>query len=70
VTERRARRVASAFFVVYALAVTWPVVLPFNRIRPLVLGLPFSMVWVTLWIVLGGIVFWLLERTVDANEGS
>lgn len=65
---RRHRRLAIAFFLVYACAVTWPGVLIFNRIRPFVLGLPFSMVWVTLWVVLGGVVFWLLERAARRGE--
>lgn len=54
-------RFAVAFFVLYALAVTWPGMIPFNRIRPFVLGLPFSLVWPALWIVLGLLVFVLLE---------
>jgi hypothetical protein len=64
---RRHRRLALGFFIVYAIAVTYPGVLPFNRARPFVLGLPFSMVWVTLWIVLGGVVFWLLERATPRD---
>lgn len=54
-------RFAVAFFVLYALAVTWPGMIPFNRIRPFVLGLPFSLFWAALWIVLGLLVFVLLE---------
>lgn len=41
---------AGAFFLLFVLAVTWPGMLPFNRIHPLVLGLPFSMFWIALWV--------------------
>ena len=58
----RARALTVAFFALYAVAVTWPGFVPFNRIRPLVLGLPFSMAWVTLWIVGGALVLWMLDR--------
>jgi len=59
---RAARRLAVVFFLLYTLAVTWPGMLPANRIRPLVLGLPFSMAWVAFWVLGGGVVLWLLHR--------
>jgi hypothetical protein len=47
------------FFLVYLLALTFPGILPFNRIEPFVLGLPFSFAWVILWVVLGwGALAW------------
>lgn len=57
------RVLAVAYFVAYAVVVTWPGALPFNRVRPLVLGLPFSMAWIALWIVGAGLVLWALDRT-------
>lgn len=61
-TRRSARRLVVATFAAYSLALLWPGVLPFNRIRPFVLGLPFSFFWVILWVVLGGIALWLADR--------
>lgn len=71
-----ARGLALLFFVAYTLALTWPGALPFNRIRPFVLGLPFSFFWVAVWVALGGVVLLLLDRAEsraapdrDAPEG-
>lgn len=58
---RRVRILAAVFLLLFLVAVTWPGMLPFNRVRPLVLGLPFSMVWVALWLVLGILVLWLVD---------
>lgn len=64
---RMARGLMTGFFVLFALAVMWPGYVPFNRIRPLVLGLPFSMVWVGLWVLAAALVLWGLDR-VEARE--
>ena len=61
-TTRTARFLAAAFAGLFFLAVTWPVMLPFNRARPRVLGLPLSMAWVALWLVLSCVVLWLVDR--------
>jgi len=50
------------FFLLFLLAVTWPGMIPGNRIFPLVLGLPFSMVWIASWVVLSFLVLILLDR--------
>lgn len=50
------------FFLLFLLAVTWPGMIPGNRIFPLVLGLPFSMVWIASWVVLSFLVLLLLDR--------
>lgn len=60
--DRRRIAAVALFFLLYTLAVTWPGFLPFNRIRPLVLGLPFSMVWVAGWVLAGGVVLFWLDR--------
>jgi hypothetical protein len=62
---RWVRRAAALFFLLFALAVTWPGMIPFNRIRPTILGLPFSMAWIALWVVLS----FLLLLLVDWVEG-
>jgi hypothetical protein len=36
--------------------------IPGNRIFPLILGLPFSMVWIATWVVLAFFVLALLDR--------
>jgi hypothetical protein len=54
------RRLVLAFFILYLLAVTWPLVTLFRAGEPLILGLPLSMAWSILWIVLGGLALaWL-----------
>lgn len=58
---RGVRILAAVFLVLFAVAVTWPGMVPFNRARPLILGLPFSMAWVALWVVLGALVLWLVD---------
>ena len=61
------RVAAVAYFLLFVGAVTWPLYLPFNRIEPYVLGLPFSMVWVALWVLGGAGVLFLLDRA-EARE--
>lgn len=56
-----ARRLAIAFFVLQAVAVPYPGFVPFSRIEPRVLGLPFALVWPTAWIVVSGLVLWALH---------
>lgn len=58
---RIVRIFAAAFLALFLVAVTWPGMVPFNRVRPLVLGLPFSKAWVALWLVLGILVLWLVD---------
>ena len=48
------------YFVVMAVAVTFPGVRPFNAIYPLILGLPFSFAWVVGWVIGAGVVFFLV----------
>jgi len=56
-----------AFYAAFVLAVTWPGMIPFNRIRPLVLGLPFSFAWVVFWVVGSLVVLLALDR-VEKTE--
>ncbi len=68
VTLRRRRNATIVFFLLYTVAVTWPGAVPFNRIRPLVLGLPFSLAWPAFWIVAGCAVLFLLNRAWERAE--
>lgn len=64
----RIRWAVAVFFLAYAAAVTWPGAVPFNRIRPLVLGMPLSMVWVAGWLVLAFGVLLVLDWTETRDE--
>jgi hypothetical protein len=58
------------FFVLVVLGVTWPGMLPGNRIFPLILGLPFSMVWIAAWVVLSFFVLLLLDWAESKERGG
>jgi hypothetical protein len=70
VTVRAARVLFVLFFTVFAVVLMWPGVLPFNRIEPLVLGLPFSFFWVVLWVALSFFVFLLVHRIEMREIGN
>jgi hypothetical protein len=63
VSARARRALVIAFFALYAVAVTYPGVVPFNRIFPLVLGLPYVLAWYAGWVVLGGVVLFVYLAT-------
>ena len=65
---RVARWSTGAFFLLFVLAVTWPGMLPFNQVRPLVLGLPFSMFWIALWVFLSFLVLLFLDRVEETER--
>lgn len=50
-----------AFLVVNVIAVTYPGVIPFNRVRPFVFGLPFVFFWIALWIVLAMLMLVIVD---------
>ena len=58
---RTARALTVVYFVLMLAAVTWPGLVPFARVRPLVLGLPFSMAWIAAWIAGSVVVLYLLD---------
>lgn len=65
---RAARGFVLVLLVLYVLALTWPGIEPFNRIKPLVLGLPFVLFWICVWIVLVGVGFALLDAAQTRHE--
>ena len=67
---RIVRRGVVAFFLLFVLAVIWPGMLPFNRIQPLVFGLPFSMFWIALWVFGSFLVFILVDRIETRARGG
>jgi hypothetical protein len=58
------------FFIAYTVLLTYPGLLWFNRIRPFVFGLPFTMAWIALWIVLGFIVFLITNAAVERENAE
>jgi hypothetical protein len=61
---------AAGFFLLFTVAVTWPGMIPFNRVEPMVLGLPFNMVWIALWVVLSFVVLVLVDRLHEGSRKS
>lgn len=57
-----ARTLTGAYLIVAMIFVTWPGMVPFSRIEPLILGLPFSMAWIAGWIAGVVVVLTLLDR--------
>ncbi|MEM1262973.1 MAG: hypothetical protein AAGH76_11300 [Pseudomonadota bacterium] len=55
------RRLAIGFFLVYLLAVTWPVATLFRSPKPLIIGIPLSMAWSIGWILLGWVMLLVLD---------
>lgn len=68
--------------VVLLVALTFPGYALANRVDPILLGMPFGMFWIVLWIVLGGLALLFIHRRVtedghgqhtaadDAEEGE
>jgi len=68
----RIRGGAILFFLLFVGAVTWPGMILGNRIFPLVLGLPFSMVWIASWVLASFLVLLgldLAEGRATSGEG-
>ena len=67
--ERARPRLAHALFAGFCLAalagLTWPCYAWFgNRLKPYVLGLPFSMAWIVGWILASFVALLLYERAL------
>ena len=56
------------FFILFVVAVTWPGMVPFNRIEPYILGLPFSMAWIAFWVVLSFLMLLFLDHTEERSR--
>lgn len=61
-TLRSARVLAGVYFTLMLVFVTWPGLVPFARVQPLVFGLPFSMAWIAAWIAGSVVVLTLVHR--------
>ncbi len=59
-----------AVTVISGLALIWPVYPFAGRIRPYVLGLPFSFAWVVGWLIVMFVALVLLYRTDELDNGK
>ena len=64
------RRLAIGVFLLYLLAVTWPLATVFRSSEPLVLGLPLSMAWPVSWILIGFITLLVLDHSEKKGKGE
>jgi hypothetical protein len=61
-SRRAVRILAGVYFTLMAVVLTWPGMLPAARIRPFVLGLPFSFFWGAAWIAVAVVVLYVVDR--------
>ena len=64
------RRITWAYHLTFAVAVIWPIQSLLNTPKPLVLGLPFQMVWPAAWIVGSLLVLWRLDAARTRHIGA
>ena len=67
---RTARALTAVYFTLMLITVTWPGMLPFSRVRPLILGLPFSLAWIAGWVAGSVVVLYLLDRVEKRARGD
>lgn len=65
-----ARRLTVAYLLLALVSVTWPGLVPFARIEPLVFGLPFSMAWIAMWVAGTVVVLYLLDLVERRHRTS
>lgn len=71
--QRRVYGAVLTFYLAATAGLVWPVYAFFGGIRPRVLGLPFSLVYVVLWVVasfavLLGLFLWERRRERESRE--
>lgn len=64
-----------AYFLAMAFFLTYPGYVPFDRIRPFVFGLPFSLFWQVMWIcgavlVLTAVFLWETNARVRSRRAG
>ena len=64
------RRLAIGVFLLYVLAVTWPVATLFRSPEPLLFGLPLSMAWPVTWILVGLVMLLVLDHFEKKDTGE
>ena len=55
------QRIAWAYHIVFAAAVTWPIQMLVNNPAPFILGLPRQMAWCASWLLGSLVVLWRLD---------
>lgn len=60
-TLRNWQRIAWAYHIAFAGAVTWPLQKLVNTPDPFVLGLPRQMAWAAFWVLGSLVVLWRLD---------
>lgn len=68
--ERRVYGAVTAFFVVVFFALMWPVYALFSGIRPMILGLPLSLFYLVVILVLSFVVLLALFAWEGRREGD
>ena len=64
------RRLAIGVFLLYLLAVTWPVAALFRSAEPLVFGMPLSMAWPVAWILIGLVMLLVLDHFENKDKAE
>jgi len=64
------RRLAVGVFALNLLAVTWPLAEYVRSPDPQILGLPFSMAWPIVWIIIGWITLFILDRSENRDRSE
>ena len=62
------RVVLGVFYFAFLIAVTWPGMLPFNRIDPRLMGLPLSFAWPAIWVTVSFFVLAALDRSEERRD--
>ncbi len=64
---RWTRWAVAAYLLFFVTAVTWPGILPFNRVEPRIFGMPFVMAWHAGLLMFTLVVLYLVDR-VESRE--
>ena len=67
---RAVRWLTAIYMITFLIAVTWPGFLLFNRVTPIILGLPFNLFCIALFILIGMAVLFLLYRSEQRRDGE
>ncbi len=65
---RAVRWLTTTYMIVFLFAVTWPCFSLFNRVEPIILGLPFNLFCIALLIVIGMALLFLLYAVEQARD--
>lgn len=74
-SDRLVPVLAISYYVAMLIFMTYPGYVPFSRVRPFVLGMPFALFWQVLWVsgavaVLMGLYIWETRRAAGGGPRS